>query len=50
MFIVLATNMAAIKRQRNVQKSVMNMQIVLPIKRIVFSRFRCRRVVGSSSP
>ena len=50
MFIVLTTNMAAIKRQRNVQKSVMNMQIVLPIKRIVFSRFRCRRVVGSSSP
>ena len=26
MFIVLTTNMAAIKRQRNVQKSVMNLQ------------------------
>ena len=47
MFIVLTTNMAAIKRQRNVQKSVVNVQ---NIKHIVFSRFRCRRVVGSSSP
>ena len=47
MFIVLTTNMAAIKRQRNVQKSVVNLQ---NIKHIVFSRVRCRRVVGSSSP
>ena len=53
MFIVLTTNMAAIKRQRNVQIKRVWWTckiVVLPVKRIVLSRFRCRQVVGSSSP